>query len=175
MELPNEIWFEIIKASKDLFFVKRLSMLSKGFQKIYRGFKKLLNCRLVIRKKRAFLVRGTNPCSKFDMPQYQTPNATYFLSNGHWYGNDIDGEICTPEHFVKFHGHRLLVPGESLTNKMIAAKKDAWYSGYPTLSLSLLWYVDEIKEDLMLLIFDGFDVNKPLVRVDDFRFVLRLV
>ena len=32
MELPNEIWFEIIKASKDLFFVKRLSMVSKEFQ-----------------------------------------------------------------------------------------------------------------------------------------------
>ena len=74
MELPNEIWFEIIKASNDLFFVKRLSMVSKEFQarcnKIIDMIRKGGN-KIVIRKNECeMLVIGVG--DRMGFPNYQS-------------------------------------------------------------------------------------------------------
>ena len=74
MELPNEIWLEIIKSPKDLFFVKRLSTVSKELQtmcnKIIDMIKKDGN-KIVIRKNECeMLVIGK--ADRMGFPNFQS-------------------------------------------------------------------------------------------------------
>ena len=100
MELPNEIWFEIIKASNDLFFMKRLSTISKGFRSIYDKFVNTLERegnKLVMHRNEIVI---TGAADTMGLPNYQCKD---------WRGNidtcsyiQDNQELYTLSEFVQY-------------------------------------------------------------------------